>query len=220
MAMPNASGSFDGKSATLEPFESPIEEELCRVLSKHLAPDTKLTNQVSFATPNGNYRADFVLTSGSRIIVIEANGKEFHDVLTDIYRGAFILGFSAAQSVYYIRGCDIAYSLPTVLYAISRHEPYFFSDRGLKSLESLTEIKEGRGETEYQEVFCREIGLRGDTRQEDDHPIAYSLTVLRKDGDCHRWKRIFKAALENPGVSAKDFDSTFCGSPHHSMKKC
>jgi len=146
MAMPNALGSFGAKSETLEPFESPIKEELCRVLNKHLAPDTKLTNQVDFVTPNGNYRADFVLTSGSRVVVIEANDKEFHDVLIDIYRGSFILGFSAAQSVYYIRGCDITYSLPTVLYAISQHEPYLFSERGLKSLEALTEIKEGRGE--------------------------------------------------------------------------
>lgn len=219
MALPDTLGSFGCESDALEPFESPIEEELCRILSKHLAPDTRLTNQVDFVTPNGNYRADFVLTSGNRVVVIEANGKEFHDALTDIYRGAFILGFSAAQSVFYIRGCDITYSLPTVLYAISKHEPYLFSERGLKSLESLTEIKEGRGETEYEEVFCRELGLRGDTRQEDDHPIAYSLTVMRKEGECNRWKRIFRAALENPGISAKDFDSTFCGSPHHSTKK-
>jgi len=174
-------GAASEDPCDLAPFESPIEEELHRIISKYLAPDVAVSNQIEFITPNGNYRADFLLTMGDRKIVLEANGKEFHNDITDIYRGAFILGFSDVRSVYYIRGCDITYSLPTVLFAISQYEPYLFSARGLKSLEALTEIKEGRGETEYSESSCCESGIRNDHSEPDSHPIAYRLTVLRNE---------------------------------------
>jgi len=103
----------------MQPFESPIEEELHLHLAKYLRADTKVSNQVEFRTPNGNYRVDFLLQRDDSKVVIEANGKAFHSFITDIYRGAFILGFTDVQSVYYVRGCDIAYSSQTVLYAIS-----------------------------------------------------------------------------------------------------
>jgi len=199
----------------LEPFESPIEEELCRVLLKYLGADTKVSNQVEFETPNGKYRVDFLLQCGDRKVVLEANGKEFHNDIIDIYRGAFILGFSDVQSVFYIRGCDITYSLPTVLYAISQFEPYLFSERGLKSLDALSEVKEGRGEVEYSDVLCRQTGLRNERIQSSEHPVAYSLTLLRKHGKPDKWERVFKAALENPGVRADDFDELFVRSPHY-----
>jgi hypothetical protein len=212
-------GAASGGRSVLAPFESPIEEELHRIILKHLAPDAVVSNQIEFNTPNGNYRVDFLLALGDRKIVLEANGKEFHDDLTDIYRGAFILGFSDVRSVYYIRGCDITHSLPTVLYAISRYEPYLFSDRGLKSLEALTDIKAERGGTEYCEAFCSETGIRMDSSESLDPPIAYRLTLLRKKGDHDKWERIYKAALENPGVSAKDFDAVFIKSPHNHVRR-
>lgn len=206
-------------TSELKPFDSPIEKELYRVISKYLAVETNISNQNEFVTPNGNYRVDFLLQSGDRKVVLEANGKEFHDDGTDIYRGAFILGFSDVSSVFYIRGCDITYSLPTVLYAISQHEPLLFSERGLKSLEALSEVKKGRGEIDHSDILCTETGIKPTSSEFNEYPIAYSLIFLKKDGENNKWKRIYKAALDSPGVSAKDFDEVFITSPHYFIKK-
>jgi hypothetical protein len=50
-------GAASGDPCDLAPFESPIEEELHRIISKHLAPDAAVSNQIEFSTPNLNFTA-------------------------------------------------------------------------------------------------------------------------------------------------------------------
>ena len=206
------------EDCVLAPFESPIEAELHRELSKYVHSDTIISNQDEYRTPNGNYRGDFQLARGDHKIVLEANGKEYHDTLTDLYRGSFIIGFSDVRSIYYIRGCDITYSLPTVLHAIAVHEPYLFSERGAILLNALTDVKDTRGHTYYTDRICIQQGVLDDAASQERHPVAYRLMMLRKHGDDDMWKRVYNAALENPGIGASDFDECFIRSPHYNKK--
>src|SRR5437868_6129943 len=73
-------------------FESPIEREFGLALQKYISPGVELLQQLDLPTPWANFRADFALRLGDRVVVLECDGAEFHDPSRDEWRDAAILG--------------------------------------------------------------------------------------------------------------------------------
>ncbi len=74
-------------------------------ISKYLSKDTTVLKQVPISTIGGNFVLDFVLVNLSlnNKIVVECDGKEFHDANRDKWRDATLLGSGYAEVIYRIR---------------------------------------------------------------------------------------------------------------------
>jgi hypothetical protein len=119
------------------PYDSPIEEELARVLQKYIEDNAVVYKQVPVSTTHGTFRIDLLLESDSGLFAFEADGKEFHDYSRDMFRDAVILAHSEIKAVVRITGRDVNYSLEEALFVISQIHPAAFSARGLVNLKIL-----------------------------------------------------------------------------------
>src|SRR5207248_2965195 len=91
-------------------------------------------------TPWANFRVDFALRLGDRVVVLECDGAEFHDPSRDEWRDAAILGQGLAQTVYRFRGTDIWHCLNDCLWLLAFWEQPFFTERARESLERLRNV--------------------------------------------------------------------------------
>lgn len=86
-------------------FESPIEEMFYDALAPLLASGVEVKTQV----PVLNYRVDFLIR-GPRRVVIECDGREFHDFNRDRIRDIAMLDSGLIDDVLRFRGCDIVFA--------------------------------------------------------------------------------------------------------------
>jgi len=179
------------------PFESPIEEELVRVLEKHLHESAIVTNQVEVPTPHGTFRLDFLVEVNGSKVGLEADGKDFHSYDRDMFRDSIILGYSDIHAIYRFRGKEILFYLNDSLFALSTLEPQLFSKRGLTNLDTLSLLNEGGGRVR---VISELVIAQGEWLS----PHAVSILHVSKDAHNPIWRRLSNFAKLHPGVSVDD----------------
>ena len=104
-------------------FESPIEERLAIALLPQLHESIELESQVQVKAAC-NYRVDFMIIAHNRTIVIECDGREYHDFATDQVRDIDLLKFGGIDEVYRFRGIDINHNPETCANEIIKFAPY------------------------------------------------------------------------------------------------
>lgn len=116
---------------------SPIEAILEDLLVKYLAPATRQTAQRTVSTPFGQYRPDFFLVDPvtRRVLVLECDGREYHDRVRDAWRDAAMLGCGAVHDLLRIEGKDLKRRPHDVLHLLARLFPTLFLPRALLVLE-------------------------------------------------------------------------------------
>jgi len=110
---------------------SPIEAVLEDLLAKYLTPATRKTAQRPVSTPFGRFRPDFYLVAPEtgRVLVIECDGREYHDRLRDKWRDAAMLGCGVVHDLLRIEGKDLRRRPHDVLFLLSRLFPTLFLPR-------------------------------------------------------------------------------------------
>lgn len=105
------------------------------VISRLLCLDAQLTPQFNYETRRGRYRADFLLvTAGGERIIIEIDGKQFHDPIRDKFRDAFTLADGYANHIYRFKAETIFRHIWHAVYALYRHHLGVFSDYGIQDI--------------------------------------------------------------------------------------
>lgn len=107
--------------------ESPIESDLHMALQRFLHPEATLQAQRWLDTKYGRFRCDLFLTTAyDEQIIIECDGREFHDGLRDSFRDAFILESHCANFIYRFTGQSITRRVYHCLYGLYRFHPGVF----------------------------------------------------------------------------------------------
>ena len=109
-------------------YESPIEEMIGRRLEKRLLPAVEWSTQVKVEPGRERYRADFLLKHQSRTVVIECDGREFHDFNEDKSRDIAMLDHSV-DDVIRLNGPDIFFNAEDAFECLTTYLPFLFSDR-------------------------------------------------------------------------------------------
>jgi len=124
---------------TVQVTHSPIEALLEDALVKYLHPATRKTTQRPVSTPFGRFRPDFYLVAPNtrRVLVIECDGRDFHDPLRDHWRDAAMLGTGAVHDLLRIEGKDLKRRPHDVLHLVARLFPSLFRGSARIVLERL-----------------------------------------------------------------------------------
>jgi hypothetical protein len=175
------------------PCESPIEEELVRVLEKYVSEEALVTNQVEIPTPHGTFRLDFLVEVAGVKIGLEADGKEFHSYAHDMFRDSVILGYSDVHAIYHLRGKEIVFHIEDALFTLSAVEARLFSKRGLINLGTLSSLSRSSGQirVESELIFGKE--QRPDTN-------VVSILHVSKTAKNPIWRRLSDFAKLHPGL--------------------
>jgi len=111
--------------------ESPLEQLFQLLLTKYLHPKAMLVPQAPLKTQRGKFRADFLLTTATGVrLVLECDGKDYHDELRDGFRDAFTLASKCADYVYRFPGSVINLKIWHALFALYYQQPGVFSEYG------------------------------------------------------------------------------------------
>ena len=126
------SGRFVRAGAT---SESPLEQIFQMVLEKYLHPRAKLIPQAPLNTHRGSYRADFMLITATGVrLVLECDGKDYHDEVRDGFRDAFTLASKCADYVYRFPGYVIHSKIWHALFTLLLQQPGVFSEYGEREI--------------------------------------------------------------------------------------
>lgn len=135
-ALSSAEAGGRGQHA-VQVTHSPIEVILEDLLVQYLAPATRKTAQRTVSTPFGRYRPDFFLVDPvtRRVLVLECDGREYHDRVRDAWRDAAMLGCGAVHDLLRIEGKDLKRRPHDVLHLLARLFPTLFLPRALLVLD-------------------------------------------------------------------------------------
>ena len=175
------------------PCESPIEEELVRVLEKYVHEQAVVTNQVEVPTPHGPFRMDFMVEIDDLKIGLEADGRDFHSYERDMFRDSIVLGYSDVHAIYRLRGKDIVFLLEDALFTLSTVEPQLFSERGKINLGTLSSLSRDRG-------VVRILDDSAFGYERCPIPQVVSITYVSKSAHNPIWRRLSDFAKLHPGV--------------------
>lgn len=103
-------------------FESPIEEKLANELIPKLLKSVDIASQVPITAIN-DYRADFVAIRDGKGLVIECDGREFHDFNADRNRDINMMLHGGVDAVIRFRGCDVVFDIESCIRRIERIFP-------------------------------------------------------------------------------------------------
>lgn len=105
------------------------------LIEQLIGPGTELTPQFDFETRRGRFRADFLMVTppGERL-VIEIDGKQFHDPVRDCFRDAFTLADGHANHIYRFTAETIFRHLWHAIYALYRHHPSALTDEAIHTI--------------------------------------------------------------------------------------
>ncbi len=147
LANANATGSGPGR-ISLEACDSPIEDQFLWAFMKVASPRVIVTRQVELETTLGKFRPDFLISrpEGGKKIVVECDGREFHEGPRDSRRDAAIVKSGAADRVYRLKGKDICWKIHELLELLGNCEPWILSERGRVNLATLTAPESNREE--------------------------------------------------------------------------
>lgn len=140
------------------PYPGAVQDELAWHLVKYLREDAVLQSEVEVEIPAGPDRApafftlDFVVeipVDGApgevRRIAFEAGGgRTVADHERRLRRDATLLAYGVVDTVYRLRGSDLAHRIEDVLFLVSQWDADAFSERGRINLKTLAS-REARG---------------------------------------------------------------------------
>lgn len=90
--------------------DSPIEWRMIRAIEHRLAGrDATLSTQRTAHTPWGSFRYDLFVETPTRRIVVECDGRDYHDPVRDAWRDAITLGHNVADEVWRLPGTTITH---------------------------------------------------------------------------------------------------------------
>jgi len=164
--------------------ESPIELLFQVNFSGYFNSSAQLIPQYELITKRGRFRADFMFIppSGERII-IECDGKEFHDPLRDSFRDAFILGSDCADAIYRIKGETIYSELSRVIEYILLEHNDALTDKAVNKFKMRSNDASNREEIiEESRAWQAEIEERA-IHHEDPHYFDYERDDLTVSSD-------------------------------------
>ena len=141
---------MDKKSFFEPPYDSPIEEQFAWHFTKYVHPDIELLTQYEIPTNHGTFKLDFAIQVNNKIIGIECDGKEFHNIWRDVWRDIAVIENSIVSEVFRFRGCDITYHINECLIVLSWYYPDLFDSRGIENINRLAD-KEVLNEDFYKE---------------------------------------------------------------------
>lgn len=121
------------------PYDSPIEEQFVWHFEKYVDKDVELLSQFEILTSHGNFKMDFVIKNGLKLIGIECDGKDYHHIWRDIWRDIAILENSDVIEVFRFRGSDITYHINECLLVLSWYYSELFDHRGIQNLKILAD---------------------------------------------------------------------------------
>jgi hypothetical protein len=174
--------------------ESPIEDEIERLLPKYIADDASISQQIPIEYRTSQFRIDFLITCGALRIAIECDGRQYHSAARDLFRDAYILGTTEIASIYRISGTDIWRWPETALHLISEDIPDIFSQRGRTNLQTLSDAR-----------FAGEIYKTYDYLSWTDDNTRRSLTIsklTKLDADPF-WKELYDFSMQHPSLSVE-----------------
>ena len=148
--------------------ESPIEEDFLHCFYKVKAVNVSIKGQEDCQTRLGNFRIDFVITTGSRRIAIECDGKDYHDKERDKLRDEAILETGFVDTIYRIPGRSLCFFTNDVLDLLRIAEPSLFDERGNQLLDRIMD----------------DDSKREDGWNENSAIRALSRRKLAEDGEC------------------------------------
>lgn len=179
--------------------ESPIERDFAYMLCKILEPGIIFESQVDFSTKLGSFRGDFVIQNPNRKVLIELDGKEYHQDSKDNWRDSFILGEKNVDLIIRFKGKDIVYNLIECCYILTQQLPDFFSERSkanfINQLEpkNISEIqsKINDEEDKFMDLYCFTFTYY----DEKDIECQSILEMRFKSGDKGHWQKYYNYAL-------------------------
>jgi len=119
------------------PCESVIESDFDYHARKYLHQEVVMERQVEFHTAVGTFRADFVLSRHGRRVVVECDGRDYHQAGRDEWRDAMILGEKHAEVIVRLPGNLLYWRIADALFVLAAWEPQLFDERGLVNVNAL-----------------------------------------------------------------------------------
>ena len=181
--------------------ESIIERDVLHCLDKWVADEVKVVPQWEIETIGGKFRADFLVANKSRFIIIECDGKDYHDRDRDEWRDAMILGTGKIDAVYRLRGRDIWYHRDELFFILANWEPAIFR---LGLAQKLSRVASEK----LVSSKCWEKGAIALHTYLDSSEFNVTLWLERRCrittldiGEMQFWSRLFKFAQECGGGS-------------------
>lgn len=189
------------------PYESPLEDDFAYEVTKHLRLGRSgIQAQVPLGTIGGLFRADFLLKSPRGDIVVECDGREFHDPYADEWRDAMLLGSRLATAVYRFPGKMIFHRLADCLQLLSYFEPQLFHERGRRNVYQLSswKVRDAEFDSEQEKIAIVAHEASEEERYEGERNRWFQAT--RRHAGPHRqfvpqWKRYYQFAQELPPSS-------------------
>lgn len=122
-------------------YESPAEECLGERLRSAINPTASYQTQVWVETSVSRFRLDILLIDKTgRRIVVEVDGKEFHETVRDHWRTVFIMGEGLADVVYRVPASDLKINLVGVLAGLAALEPLCFNKEDIIRWKEVTDL--------------------------------------------------------------------------------
>lgn len=109
--------------------DSPLERTFQHYLLKFAHELTKIHRQFKVTCGSKIYRLDFALERNGRIVGIECDGKEFHDINQDSERDKAIISTGLVNRIIRLPGKDIHHCRWEVILILNAIEPSFWNDR-------------------------------------------------------------------------------------------
>lgn len=162
------------------PFDSVIEKEFAHSISKYLRSGIEFDNQIEFKTQLGYFKGDFIISNGKTELLVELDGKEFHQGTRDKWRDAFILGEKKIDSIIRFQGKDITYCTNECIFLLTKLYPDFFHERAIISLSVLVEKENQNSINESLEFnFAHSLDRLDIEIQYEDKSLTKAKTILK-----------------------------------------
>lgn len=181
--------------------ESPIETDFAYALCKILKPGINFDSQTVFSTKLGEFRGDFIIQDNYQKVLIELDGKEFHERSNDIWRDSFILGEKKVDLIVRFNGKDIVYNLNECCYILMEKLPDFFSERSKTNFVNLIEPKnlvEIQTKTKENESKSMDLNYFSLIYFDDKDKQCESILEMHyKSGSGGYWEKFYNYAINN-----------------------
>lgn len=170
----------------IDQCESPIERRFLTAVLPELDGGAKWTCQREILAGGDRFRVDFWCAAGGRRIVVECDGRDYHDFLRDRARDTAILLADRADEVFRFRGCDVNGRLEACVGLMRLFAPQVF--RPVPAATLADRLMVSRALT--SETGCKPI-LRVRCRRKEVADCAATLpqcqacSVIDSAPDCH-----------------------------------
>lgn len=183
------------------PYDSPIEDMFAWHMVKYVAEIAAFVPQAEVRTVCGGFRIDFVVAVAGRRVGFECDGAAYHDEARDELRDALILfDARAVDSLFRLRGTDIHYRMPDLVYLLACYEPGIFSERAKAQIPRLASeaVIRGAAHADYRGALLR-YGRDEDRRRGVMEYLRLQRRAVDADPRAFRFEKQFVAFAQALG---------------------